>query len=101
MTWEVKYLSIRDVVTLVKVMLEPINIFFMSLMMVVTKILESIIMIFFFNSTQDHRKVHLLLRETICFLKKVGGLGLGSITWIIEISLKKWMYMFGNEARAL
>ena len=92
-SWKNKYLSVGGRITLLKLVLHNLPIYYMSLFRVssgVGKIIEKLMRNFLWEGVSDRSKIHLVKWDSVCHSKKFGGIGIGSIKDKEAVLLAKW-----------
>ena len=103
-SWKRQYISKGGRLTLIHSTLSSLPIYFLSLFRIprlVCARLEKIQRDFHWGGGNLERKPHLIKWNTVCFEKKLGGLGLRSLSKLNQTLLCKWNWRFANERELL
>ncbi|KAK2659274.1 hypothetical protein Ddye_005807 [Dipteronia dyeriana] len=97
--WKCKFLSKSDILTLIKVVIASIPIYFMFVFKMpsgITQKIKKLQRSFFWGDRLGKRKIHVVNGEMVRRSKARGGLGIGSIEIKNMGLLAKWIWHFCN-----
>ncbi|XP_076919662.1 uncharacterized protein LOC143580555 [Bidens hawaiensis] len=95
--WRAHSLSISGRVVLIKAVLESLPVYYLSLLKVLSKVVESferIMKSFLWGGTSESRKTHWVAWERVTMPKNKGGLGISRIKYVNNALLSKWGWRY-------
>lgn len=98
--WKVGHLSLGGRLTLIKAVLSSIPIYPLSVMLLPVRIMNTmhgIMRRFLWGETDDHRKLHLVIWDSITKPFRIGGLGVPDHGEMNAALLVKWIYRYSNK----
>ena len=102
--WKRQYISKGGRITLIHSTLSSLPIYFMSFFWLPRRVrlrLEQFQRDFLYGGGNLEKKPHLVKWSTVCSNRKIGGLGVKSLSILNKAMLCKWIWRFSNERDSL